>query len=92
MEELKQLLENQGYAYLNEVPGRGICGLRKFLFTIAIVSDLDESGYKGRWCYATMPEAAVALSVWNGEGDPSGNWIKYKGHGGERENQNRQTP
>lgn len=24
---------------------------------------------------------------WNGIGDPLGNWIKYKGGGGERENE-----
>jgi hypothetical protein len=77
-------LEEQGYVQVREIPERGICALRKFMYTTGIVYGLDDSGYKGRWCYASMPMAVVAFSQWDGVGDPPMDWIKYKGVGGER--------
>lgn len=83
-EELKLLLEREGYFDLKEVPGRGICGLRKFMFTWGLLWGLDESGYRGRWCYDNLAEPITALRIWDGIGDPKYKWIKYKGEGGER--------
>jgi len=81
---LQTFLENEGYCHLTEIEGRGICAVYKFMFTFAIVYGIDEHGYRGRWCYSGSIEPAVALRQWNGIGDPLGNWIKYKGEGGER--------
>lgn len=77
--QLKHFLENEGYSNLREVPGRGLCGTYRFLFTTGLVYGIDESGYKGRYCYETAQEAVEALSEWDGENDPGGEWIKHKG-------------
>lgn len=77
--ELKEFLENEGYCHLTEINGRGVCGVMRFMFTYGLVYGLDESGYKGRYCFDNAIEAAVSLAVWSGSGDPSGKWIKHKG-------------
>ncbi len=77
-------LQAEGYWNLREVPGRGICGTYRFMFTFGVCWGIDNSGYRGRWCFATRQEAETALADWDGEGDPPGSWLKYKGEGGER--------
>jgi hypothetical protein len=84
--ELKDFLTKEGYLYLKEVPGRGVCGIYRFLFTYGLVYGMDSMGYKGRWCYDNLVTAILALNEWDGVGDPAYNWIKYKGEGGERSN------
>ena len=88
--ELFDILRNNGYWNLRVMEGRGVVGLSKKLFTTGIVYGLDEHGYQGRYCYENAGEAALALAVWNGVGDPPGNWIVNKGErGGDRQNPNR---
>lgn len=79
-------LEDHGYISPREIPGRGICALHKFMYTVGIVHGLDDGGYQGRWCYSGMVQAVVAFNRWNGEGDPPLDWIKYKGRREERSN------
>ena len=81
-------LKSEGYTGIKEIPGVGICGLRSFIFTTGLIIGMNEIGYFGRYCYKTSQEASDALKSWDGSGDPPGNWIKYKGHEGERENPN----
>jgi hypothetical protein len=83
-EELKQVLADEGYKHMKEVPGRGVCGVMKFMFTYGLVYGIDMMGYKGRWCFGSELEAVYALEIWTGAGDPKGRWIKFKGEGGER--------
>lgn len=84
--------KEKGFHYVKEVPGRGVCGLYEFLFTIAIVSHIQPDGdyymWRGGWCYPkeNVMEALVALHTWDGEEDPEGCWVKYKGEGGEYRN------
>jgi hypothetical protein len=78
-------LQGHGYYSIREIPGQGFCGLMKFAFTTGLVIGMESWGYKGRYCYSSASDAQVALDAWNGEGDPGGPWIKYKGIGGERE-------
>ena len=85
-ERLINYLKSEGYSEIKEVPGKGICGLRDFIFTTGLVIDMDENQYYGRYCYPSHEDALKALNEWNGEGDPSGPWIKYKGNPGERSN------
>ncbi len=85
-EELRKHLEHEGYMFLTEIPGRGLCGLYRFLFTTGLVIGIDQIGYKGRYCYSERSDALYALSHWDGTDDPPGPWIKYKGEGGERSN------
>ena len=79
-------LKSEGYSDIREIPGRGICGLRDFIFTTGLVIGMDETQYYGRYCYSSKDDALKALNEWEGDGDPSGPWIKYKGYPGERSN------
>lgn len=78
--ELRKFLEEEGYMHLKQIKGRGICGIKRFIFTTAIVYGLDEYGYKGRYCYPHHEIAAltIAYSTWDGGDDPIGPWIKHK--------------
>lgn len=89
-EKLIASLEKEGYREIREVPGRGLCGLFNFMFTLGLVVGLDSVGYKFRYCYPHEKafEAIVALKLWDGIGDPSGSWIKRKGDGGDFLNPN----
>jgi hypothetical protein len=84
--DLKAYLETEGYYGIREIPGKGLCGLRKFIFTTGLVIGMDEVQYYGRYCYSDESDALKALNEWNGKGDPSGPWIKYKGAPEERSN------
>lgn len=91
--DLLRELESNGYTNIRLIPGRGLCGLHRLLFTTGIVYGLDLDGYKGRFCYHTKPEALKALELWDGSGDPSGDWIVNKGErGGDRQNPRLQPP
>ena len=81
-------LRAEGYYNIKAVPGNGVCALFKFAFTTGLVIGIDDIGYHGRYCYSNRQDAIDALNSWDGQGDPSGNWIKYKGEGGERSNPN----
>jgi hypothetical protein len=72
------LLEN-GYFMARYKGERGLCGVRRFMFTSAIVYGITEEGYTGRWCYETLSEATDEFQKWDGIGDPGGDWIKHKG-------------
>lgn len=88
LEQLRDYLTQNGYYNLRVVPGRGICGLMKFIYTIGLVEGLNEINYEGRWCYpkSKIIESVVAITLWDGKEDPIGDWIKYKGKRGEYEN------
>lgn len=86
MKDLAGYLKSEGYYEFREIPGHGLCALSDFIFTTGLVVGLDHSGYRGRWCYQSKEEAEIALKYWDGQGDPPGNWTKYKGVGGERGN------
>jgi len=83
--EMQEIIQENGYLYCREIPGRGLCGLKRFMFTSAIVYGLDADGYTGRWCYE-LAEAKAAFLEWDGIGDPPGDWIKHKGQSGEYKN------
>ena len=84
--ELKAILEADGYyKHVCFLPGAKICAIAPLAFTHGLFIGIDEMGnYKGRYCYHTAPEARAALLSRNGEADPPGEWIKFKGYGGDR--------
>ena len=92
LELLRDDLEVEGFSHLKVVPGRGICGLKRFIFTTAIVEGIDALGYSGRWCYPheLEKEAFLGFVIWDGKEDPIGRWIKYKGQRGEYSNPKKQ--
>ena len=77
---LKEFLESEGYKDIRMIPGRGVCALFPYMFTVGIVYGIDKHGYEGRYCYTRDQAilAAVVLSTWDGKEDPIGPWIKHK--------------
>lgn len=67
-----------GYYPAREIPGQGWCGIRRMVFTCGLFINLDDYGYSRRYCYGDELEAKMALSIWDGQGDPPGMWIKEK--------------
>ena len=88
--DLFKELEKEGYFDLKVIPGKGICGLLRMIFTVGLVIGITDYGYYGRYCYKHLSDAKEALKNWDGNGDPEGPWIKYKGEGGERSNSNKE--
>jgi hypothetical protein len=74
-------LAANGYTDIREIPGQGLCGLQKFVFTWGLVVDLSEESYGLRYCFETEAAARAALLAWDGQGHPGGPWIKCKGAG-----------
>lgn len=85
--DLIKLLEIEGFTHIRVIDGK-ICGIKRFIFTTGLVVGLNKISYDGRFCYEHHSDAVAALNEWDGNGDPSGDWIKYKGIGGERSNNN----
>lgn len=75
--ELVTALEAGGYDDLGAI-SEVICGLGRFTYTTAVVVGLDETSYKRRYCYEHKGHAEAVLPSWDGEGYPSGPWIKCK--------------
>ncbi len=89
-EDLIKHLQKEGeYFHLQDFMGRGLCGVRTQLFSVALIIGIEQWSYFGRYCYPDFLQAVVAIKTWDGEGDPPGNWIVYKGIGGERRNPGR---
>lgn len=78
--DLTSVLLEAGYSDLRNL-GREVCGIKRFNFTTAVVVGLDFAGYQRRYCYEHEADARAALLAWDGEGHPSGPWIKCKGAG-----------
>lgn len=76
---LASMLAENGYAMVRRLPSGEVAGLRQFMFTVGLCVGLDEFGLRTRFCYPSIAEAAFAMLLWNGHGDPPGAWIKQKG-------------
>lgn len=81
MGSLMSLLREEGYLDIREIPGKGLCALKPFMFTWGLMVGLNRIGYDYRYCYQNLADALRALQKWDGEGDPPGPWIKRKGGG-----------
>lgn len=80
----KELKEGWSCLMIREVPSRGVCGIIKYAYTHGVHSQMDGKTYYGRWCYRDLASATSALLLWDGAGDPPGDWLKYKGKDCER--------
>lgn len=84
-------LEQEGYSHITFIRGKGLCGLRRFMFTTGLVIGLTKDSYGGRYCYTNHADALEALKKWEGAGEANSDpkdshWIKYKGFGEDRPN------
>lgn len=86
-EEFVAIMRSCGYISVRKLPGDIWIGVTRMIYTAGLCVGLTIDGYSGRYCYPTLMDAADAAKVWDGNGDPPGPWIKYKGDGGERLNQ-----
>lgn len=73
-------LRSRGITEVREIQNQ-VCGLQRFTFTTAVVVGITDQVYQRRYCYEHQADAQAALAAWNGEGHPSGPWIKCKGAG-----------
>lgn len=87
--EVIEFLKKEGYEHLYLIPNRGCCAVKRFIFTTGLCYGLSKDSYEGRFCFENYSECVKALEQWNGEGDPSGDWIKHKGISGEYSNPNK---
>lgn len=86
--ELLAVLVENNYRNLREINGRGACGLLRMAYTVGLFYGLNKEYYEGRYCFETWAEAEKSLNEWDGNGEPSGDWIKHKGVVGEWANPN----
>ncbi len=67
----RELLHSFGWISPTFKHGRW-CAIDKFLWTYGLLLDIDESGYRSRYCYHTFTEAHNALEKWDGVEEPTG--------------------
>lgn len=85
--ELAEWLIPQGYGPFKVMLDGSLAALNKFIFTTGLLTGVEwHNAYEHRWCYESWVEALLALSLFEGQGDPQGPWLKYKGIGPERHN------
>ena len=65
--------------------GQGEIALMPMMFTVGLCCHISRNPldvpYAYRYCYPSYSEALRAFETWDGQGHPSGNWIKQKGAG-----------
>ena len=66
------------YSPIRVLPTGVNAGVQDMAYTAGLFVDMNESGYRTRYCYETRAEAEAALEAWDGNGDPPGPWIKQK--------------
>lgn len=74
-ELVNRLSKEDGYSNICVKNGK-ICGLSRFIFTTAIISGMDETGYVERWCYHNSSTALQEFNAWDGTGEPEG-WHRH---------------
>lgn len=81
MTELPEIWRDQ-FLEVREVPGQGLCGVQRFVYTCGLLTNLTFDGpwysYAARYCYPARADALAALAAWDGLGDPPGGWVKEK--------------
>lgn len=75
-----------GYLHIRKMPDGEYAALYKFMFTWAIIHELDYAGYGNRWCYHSYDDALKAFNAWDGTGEPTG-WHRHPGSGRRRDQQ-----
>lgn len=89
------LFEEHGYFDLKQIKmpnGKEVwAGLFRFIYTVGLVIDIDETGYRGRYCFHSLAEAREVLRDLTQLPEDliiPGNWIKHKGFPREIRNPN----
>lgn len=85
-DRIQAIAKAEGYLATKVVDGK-VYGVTRFIFTTGLVADVTDIGYDHRYCFENHADAVEAFAVWVG-GDPTGNWVKRKGRGGDFANPN----
>jgi len=64
-----------GISHLRVLPTGEVAGLKRFLFTHAIIAGITPTGYSRRYCFQEYSEALGSLLQWSGDGDPPGKYV-----------------
>jgi hypothetical protein len=80
----KEYLEQQEYIAVRQCENGVWIGVSVQIYTFGLCVGLGEFEYKNRYCYEHLGECLKACRLYEGEGDPSGPWIKRKGEDGEK--------
>ena len=72
----KDKLKALGYQHVRELPNGDKAAIMRQIFTFDLFVGLNELGYRRLYCYEKESDAIQALALWDGQGDPSGPWIK----------------
>lgn len=78
--ELQHWEWGQQYGMVRELDDDRYVAVVPFLFTWGLIWGHKKEvlfGHSDRWCYKSFHIAFVAATVWDGTGDPPGNWIKH---------------
>ena len=87
-EKILEFLSKEGYTDLKIVgDDEMICGLYQYIYTFALLIDLDNCGWGIRYCFKTKGDALLALHLFdgktfNGEHDPPNFTRKMMNAGG----------
>lgn len=66
---LMHRLNALGYREVRYVNGM-LCGIQRYMFTVGVCVDMDETGYAGRFCFDTWQNAYLFLEEWDGKTPP----------------------
>jgi hypothetical protein len=84
MSDIKTIAIENGYSFVRQMKNGEWIGILQQIYTYRLCVGLDQFGYKRGYCYEKLIDAVVAVADYEGEGDPSGPWIKMKGEDGEK--------
>jgi hypothetical protein len=76
-EWLQDVVTTCEYQHIKTMPDGSYACLHRFMFTWAILSDLEPMGYGDRWCFHNFDDAKEALDAWDGTGDPGDKWHRH---------------
>ena len=63
-ELIQGLKESERYKHFVMTPDGAVACLAPFLYTWAIIADLNKNGYRRRWCFSSLIDAEHALHDW----------------------------
>lgn len=76
----------QGYTDAQVKGDAGVVAICRFMYTWALLSDLSNFGYDGRWCYSSYDKARSALDAWDGaDGTEPDGWHRHPDSGRRRD-------
>lgn len=74
----------ESYRILGQLPDGRICAINRLLYHWTMLVDLDWTGYRERYCYATFEGALQAMIEWNDQPEPEG-WHRHPESGRRRD-------